>query len=66
MENSLTKDDIIIRVRTGKSACSVIIGETVGPRAVILEVNSGGVASACIWVVVLATTAELICVVSDA
>lgn len=66
MENSLTEDDIVIRVCTRKSACFIIIGKRVGLRAVALEVTSRGIGLADVWVVVLATTAELICVVSEA
>jgi hypothetical protein len=66
MENSLTKDDIIICVCTRKSACIVIVRVTVRPRAVTLEVMSRGAGPAGVCVVELATTAELIRVVNDA
>lgn len=66
MENSLTEDDIVIRVCTRKSACFVIIGIRVCLRAVALEVTSRWAGLADVWVVVLATTAELICVVGNA
>jgi hypothetical protein len=66
MKSSLTKDDIIIRILAREEACIVIIGITVSPRAVVLEVVSRRAALADICIVELTTAAILIGTVSEA